>query len=62
MAKINPNEAGQYEKNKRWHKRRKTQLLSDNFSALTQAEQIEALRSIVIVQARLIDVLTGDAR
>ncbi len=62
MAKINPNEAGQYEKNKRWHKRRKTQLLPDNFSALTQAEQIEALRSVVIVQARLIDVLTGDAR
>lgn len=58
MTKIQSNESGQNEKNKRWHKRRKNQLLPDNFSTLTQTEQIEALRSVVIVQSRLIEQMT----
>lgn len=60
MAKIAANEQGQYEKQKRWLKRRKSQLLPDNFSGLTQAEQIEALRGVVIVQNRLIERLLGE--
>lgn len=55
MSVIEPNENRQYEKNKKWLKRRKRELLPANFSLLTQTEQIEALRSIVIVQARIIE-------
>ena len=60
MAKIQENAQGQFEKNKRWHKRRKSQLLPDNFDALSTANKLEALRGVVIVQARIIESLLDD--
>ena len=60
MATIDATGQGKTEKNKRWLKRRKGQLLPDNFSVLTQPQQTEVLRGVVIVQARLIEHLLGE--
>lgn len=60
MADIEPNSTGQIIKSRKRLKRRKQDLLPANFAALANdAERIEALRSLVIEQNRLILALIG---
>lgn len=62
MADIEPNSQGQIAKSKKRIKRRKQDLLPANFSQLsTDADRIEALRSLVIEQNRLILAMLGDS-
>lgn len=61
MADIEPNNEGQIVKSRKRIKRRKRDLLPANFSALsTDADRIEALRSLVIEQNRIILALIGE--
>lgn len=61
MADITPNSDGQIIKSRKRIKRRKQALLPANFSALaTDADRIEALRSLVIEQNRLLLAILGE--
>ena len=61
MADIEPNAQGQIIKSRKRLKRRKQDLLPANFNALaTDDDRIEALRSLVIEQNRLILALIGE--
>lgn len=62
MADIQPNNQGQIAKSRKRLTRRKQDLLPANFAALsTDADRIEALRSLVIEQNRLILALVGES-
>ena len=61
MADIEPNNEGQLLKSRKRLKRRKQDLLPANFDALPNTNaKLEALRSLVIEQNRLILALIGE--